>query len=263
MVTSSSLLQPFLQKPLHPPLHSSFSTPSMVTASSLLESFLHKPLNLPLHSSFSTPSINGRWIFDKFVCNCCLLNLNSGEIRYTKNGEDLGIAFKLDQSRKSDCYFPAVVLKNAEMSFNFGATPFKHTPPKDYVALCNAPKECVKLNVVSSVQSTDSKPVNNAPQAIIIEPSRELAEQTCNQITKFKKYLENPKVRELLVVGGINVKDQINQLNAGIDIVVGTPGRLEDLIQGADRAPAPTDPEDHQRWTTSADGGLLGYFTCI
>ncbi|KPJ16613.1 ATP-dependent RNA helicase Ddx1 [Papilio machaon] len=164
----------------------------------------------------------------------CLLNLNSGEIRYTKNGEDLGIAFKLDQSRKSDCYFPAVVLKNAEMSFNFGATPFKHTPPKDYVALCNAPKECVKLNVVSSVQSTDSKPVNNAPQAIIIEPSRELAEQTCNQITKFKKYLENPKVRELLVVGGINVKDQINQLNAGIDIVVGTPGRLEDLIQGGE-----------------------------
>lgn len=37
---------------------------------------------------------------------------------------------------------------------------------------------------------------------------------------------------ELLVVGGINVKDQINQLNSGVDIVVGTPGRLEDLIQG-------------------------------
>lgn len=39
-------------------------------------------------------------------------------------------------------------------------------------------------------------------------------------------------MRELLVVGGVNVKDQISQLNAGIDIVVGTPGRLEDLIQG-------------------------------
>lgn len=54
-----------------------------------------------------------------------MLNLNNGEIRYTKNGEDLGVAFKLDQSRRADCYFPAVVLKNAEMSFNFGATPFK------------------------------------------------------------------------------------------------------------------------------------------
>lgn len=101
-----------------------------------------------------------------------------------------------------------------------------------------------------------AKQVNNAPQAIIIEvtklqdfgyvlhlfvnkkvfvqfqPSRELAEQTCNQITLFKKYIDNPKIRELLVAGGINVKDQISQLNAGIDIVVGTPGRIEDLIQG-------------------------------
>lgn len=39
-------------------------------------------------------------------------------------------------------------------------------------------------------------------------------------------------MNELLVVGGINIKDQINQLNSGVDIVVGTPGRLEDLIQG-------------------------------
>lgn len=68
----------------------------------------------------------------------------------------------------------------------------------------------------------------------MFQPSRELAEQTCNQITKFKKYLEDPKIKELLVVGGVNVKDQINQLNAGVHIVVGTPGRLVDLIQGGD-----------------------------
>lgn len=67
---------------------------------------------------------------------------------------------------------------------------------------------------------------------IIFQPSRELADQTHNQIVKFKKYLEAPVVRELLVTGGINVKEQIAALNAGIDIVVGTPGRLEDLIQG-------------------------------
>ncbi|XP_075984261.1 ATP-dependent RNA helicase Ddx1 [Anticarsia gemmatalis] len=162
----------------------------------------------------------------------CQLNLNNGEIRYTKNGEDLGVAFKLDPPRRAECYFPAVVLKNAEMSFNFGATPFKYPPSGEYIALNQAPKECVKLNMVSAVAASEAKPVNNAPQAIIIEPSRELAEQTCNQITKFKKHLDNPQVRELLVVGGVNVKDQINQLNSGVDIVVGTPGRLEDLIQG-------------------------------
>lgn len=162
----------------------------------------------------------------------CLLNLNNGEISYTKNGEKLGVAFTLAPERRADCYFPAVVLKNAEMSFNFGKTPFKYPPPEGYTAIASAPKDCMKQNLVSSDSGMEIKPANNAPRSIIIEPSRELAEQTCNQIAKFKKYLENPKIRELLVVGGVNVKDQINALNSGIDIVVATPGRLEDLIQG-------------------------------
>lgn len=164
----------------------------------------------------------------------CLLDLSKGEIKFTKNGIDLGVAFTLNAQQKSQTFYPAVVLKNAEMSFNFGAQPFKHPPPNDYVAVSSAPKESVKLNSVNSSQSQagSSKPMNNAPQAIIIEPSRELAEQTFNQIQKFKKHISNPFVRELLVIGGVSVKEQISVLNSGVDIVVGTPGRLEDLIQG-------------------------------
>ncbi len=40
----------------------------------------------------------------------------------------------------------------------------------------------------------------------------------------FKKYLEQPVVRELLVVGGQSSKDQIGALREGVDIVVATPG---------------------------------------
>ena len=66
-----------------------------------------------------------------------------------------------------------------------------------------------------------------------LQPSRELAEQTSNQIKKFKKHLQDPQVRDLLVIGGVNIKEQISTLqNVGADIIVGTPGRLEDLIQG-------------------------------
>ncbi|XP_012232015.1 ATP-dependent RNA helicase Ddx1 [Linepithema humile] len=165
----------------------------------------------------------------------CFLDLVKGEIKYTKNGGDLGVAFTLNAQQKSQTYFPAVVLKNAEMAFNFGAQPFKHPPPNDYVAMSSVPKESVKYNPVNSSQSQTSKsgkPTNNAPQAIVIEPSRELAEQTYNQIQKFKTHLMDPTVRELLVIGGVNVKEQIAILNSGVDIVVGTPGRLEDLIQG-------------------------------
>ena len=67
------------------------------------------------------------------------------------------------------------------------------------------------------------------PKAIIIEPSKELAEQTYRCIQSFKKYLPND-VKLLLVFGGVNAKDQVNQLKSGVDIVIATPGRLEDLI---------------------------------
>lgn len=53
-------------------------------------------------------------------------------------------------------------------------------------------------------------------QAIIIEPSRELAEQTLKQIQMFKKHLVPPAVTELLVVGGISINDQVAALNSGI-----------------------------------------------
>ena len=67
----------------------------------------------------------------------------------------------------------------------------------------------------------ERKIVKNAPQALIIEPSRELAEQTFNQFQKFKKHLKPPAVTELLVVGGSNIKDQISALKSGksIDLV--------------------------------------------
>jgi ATP-dependent RNA helicase DDX1 len=46
--------------------------------------------------------------------------------------------------------------------------------------------------------------------------SRELSEQTYNQILKFKKHLADPVLRELLVIGGVNVKEQISTLNTGV-----------------------------------------------
>ena len=67
------------------------------------------------------------------------------------------------------------------------------------------------------------------PKAIIIEPSKELAEQTYRCIQTFKKYLPND-VKLLLIIGGGNAKVQLSQLKAGVDIVVATPGRLEDMI---------------------------------
>ena len=124
------------------------------------------------------------------------------------------------------------MLKNAEMLFNFGETPFKYTPIDGYQAFSKASGSRLVENPKSSCGggATERKKVNNAPQAIIIEPSRELAEQTLNQLNQFQSKLPQPSVKSLLVVGGVPAREQIAALKAGVDIVVATPGRLEDLV---------------------------------
>lgn len=56
------------------------------------------------------------------------------------------------------------------MSFNFGAQPFKHEPKKDYIGVCQAPKNCIKNSEITAGDRGNSESkINNAPQAIIIE----------------------------------------------------------------------------------------------
>lgn len=160
----------------------------------------------------------------------CYLDLDKMEIKWSKNGNDLGKAYDIQVHLKNERFYAAVTLKNAEIKFNFGNTPFKYPPQGGYKALSNAPSENVVQSRIVASGAVNSKPAPNAPQAIIIEPSRELAEQTFNQIQKFKVHLSNPTIRELLIIGGVNIRDQVDILETGVDVVVGTPGRLEDLI---------------------------------
>ncbi|KAK3085895.1 hypothetical protein FSP39_010136 [Pinctada imbricata] len=160
----------------------------------------------------------------------CWLNLDKGEIRWSKNGMDLGKAYDIPPHLKNEKFYAAVTLKNAEMQFNFGDQAFKHPPQFGFIGLSKAPKDHFINSKIVGSGTINSKPAPNAPQAIIIEPSRELAEQTYTQIKKFNVHLSNPSVRVLLIIGGVNVKDQVDVLQSGVDIVVGTPGRLEDLI---------------------------------
>ncbi|PVD20486.1 hypothetical protein C0Q70_18642 [Pomacea canaliculata] len=160
----------------------------------------------------------------------CYLDLDKGEIFWFKNGIDLGKAYDIPANLKSEPFYAAVVLKNAEMHFNFGESPFKFPPKNGFVGLASASGKNVIDSKVVAEGPVNAKPAPNAPQAIIIEPSRELAEQTCVQLQKFKKHLKNPTVRDLLIIGGVAAREQVDALEKGVDIVVGTPGRLEDLI---------------------------------
>jgi ATP-dependent RNA helicase DeaD len=65
-------------------------------------------------------------------------------------------------------------------------------------------------------------------QCLILAPTRELALQVADSMTEYGKHLD---VRVLAVYGGQPYGPQISKLNRGVDVVVGTPGRLLDLIE--------------------------------
>ena len=66
------------------------------------------------------------------------------------------------------------------------------------------------------------------PQALILAPTRELALQVADSMNEYGKHLH---LRVLAVYGGQPYGPQINSLQRGVDIVVGTPGRLIDLLE--------------------------------
>ncbi len=71
-------------------------------------------------------------------------------------------------------------------------------------------------------------PLNNSVQAMIISPTRELAIQIAKNIEEYAKYLDGVEV--LAIYGGANINQQIKTLRKGVQIVVGTPGRMVDVM---------------------------------
>ncbi len=65
-------------------------------------------------------------------------------------------------------------------------------------------------------------------QALVLAPTRELALQVADSMTEYGKHMD---VRVLAVYGGQPYGPQISRLNRGVDVVVGTPGRMLDLIE--------------------------------
>ena len=66
-------------------------------------------------------------------------------------------------------------------------------------------------------------------QALILSPTRELCIQISNDIKTYSKYI--PNLKTATIYGGASAEKQIGDLNKGCQIVVGTPGRVLDLIK--------------------------------
>ena len=66
------------------------------------------------------------------------------------------------------------------------------------------------------------------PRSLILEPTRELAQQVAEN---FEKYGKNHDLSMALLIGGVQMGDQVKALDEGVDVLIATPGRLMDLFE--------------------------------
>ncbi|MBN1681990.1 DEAD/DEAH box helicase [Candidatus Bathyarchaeota archaeon] len=72
------------------------------------------------------------------------------------------------------------------------------------------------------------KNVENKTHALVLAPTRELAQQITDDLNNYAKYT---KVKAISVYGGVSIDKQINELRRNPSIIVGTPGRIIDHIK--------------------------------
>ncbi|MPY37619.1 DEAD/DEAH box helicase [Streptomyces adustus] len=85
-----------------------------------------------------------------------------------------------------------------------------------------------RVTVPADVEAGRAKPedLTEAPQALVVVPTRELCTQVTNDLLTAGKVRN---VRVLAIYGGRAYEPQVEALKKGVDVVVGTPGRLLDL----------------------------------
>ena len=199
----------------------------------------------------------------------------SGTIRFSKNGVDLGVAFEIPARLANRALFPTVAVKNAECEVRFDA-PFAHDPPDARriersggsndessnglrtvfepiaaaapgdAATGGAEAEAEEWTEAETASSRDGRDRRSrdaasrprTPRALVLEPARDLAEQTSRFFAQFSRYLVSPKPRVALFVGGDDRASQRSMLSGsgsvGVDVAVGTPGRVLDLVEAGD-----------------------------
>jgi len=77
-------------------------------------------------------------------------------------------------------------------------------------------------------ENPSTSPARHPVRALVLLPTRELADQVADQI---KQYAKHTELRSAVVFGGMDMKPQTLELKKGVEVLVATPGRLLDHIE--------------------------------
>ena len=106
-------------------------------------------------------------------------------------------------------------------------------PPRDLIAVAKTGSgKTLGFLLPAFKHLADARPYPNRgdpPKVLCLAPTRELAVQIHDEAVKFGK--GSCGVRSVVCFGGAPKSQQIRQLQAGADVLVATPGRLNDLLE--------------------------------
>ncbi len=77
-------------------------------------------------------------------------------------------------------------------------------------------------------ENASTSPARHPVRALVLLPTRELADQVAEQVKLYAKYTQ---LRSMVVFGGMDMKPQTAELKKGVEVLVATPGRLLDHIE--------------------------------
>jgi ATP-dependent RNA helicase DDX1 len=174
----------------------------------------------------------------------CMVDVRQSDgavtVSFMRNKENLGAAFDavpVSKLPEDGVLYPAVALKNAQVRVDFteaniaaealGYSPISHACRADMARPASikfSPGSAEKMEIDTSTARSCSN--LRHPLALILEPSRELAEQVHNELERLSASLEPASVRRLLLVGGADGKQSKTELRIGVDIVSGTLGMV-------------------------------------
>ena len=84
------------------------------------------------------------------------------------------------------------------------------------------------LPLLHALHQDANRPARRHARALVLAPTRELAAQIADSVRTYGRFL---RLRTTIVVGGVSARPQIKALNAGVDVLIATPGRLMDLLR--------------------------------
>ena len=98
---------------------------------------------------------------------------------------------------------------------------------KDIIGLANTGTGKTAAFLLPTIEKLLADPQRGVMSVLVLAPTRELAQQIDEE---FRRFSAGQKLYSTLVVGGANIMRQIQQVKRGPHVIVGTPGRVKDLI---------------------------------